>query len=107
MLYLAATLYSASAALVAVREERQAKGALCQAAAEVVQGQEGAAKASVAEGQARQGDVAETAEDSQVSGTPPPQEMPQSLQDPSPESAPAVTPKMRPYPKGTRRSHQG
>ena len=53
VLYLAATPYSASAALVAVREEHQAKGALCQAAAEVVQGQEGAAKASATEGQAQ------------------------------------------------------
>ena len=34
VLYLAATPYSASAALVAVREERQAKGALRQAIAE-------------------------------------------------------------------------
>ena len=38
VLYLAATPYSASAALVAVREERQAKDALHQARAEVVQG---------------------------------------------------------------------
>ena len=48
VLYLAATPYSASAALVAVWEERQAKGALRQAGAKVVQGQEGAAKASAA-----------------------------------------------------------
>ena len=41
VLYLAATPYSASAALVAVREERKAKGALRQAEAEVAQGQEG------------------------------------------------------------------
>ena len=42
VLYLAATPYSASAALVAIREERQAKGVLRQVEAEVVQGQEGA-----------------------------------------------------------------
>ena len=72
VLYLAATPYSASAALVAVREERQAKGAPRQAGAEVAQGQEGIARASVGEDQARQGNIAEAPEDSQVSGTPPP-----------------------------------
>ena len=76
VLYLAATPYSASAALVAVWEERQAKGAPRQAKAEVARGQEGAAKASTVEGQARQGGVAEAPEDSQVSGTLPPQDMP-------------------------------
>ena len=70
VLYLAATPYSASAALVAVREERQAKGALRQAGAEVAQGQEGVAKASAVEDQARQDNVAKAPEDSQVSGTP-------------------------------------
>ena len=60
VLYLAATPYSVSAALVAVQEERQAKGTLRQAGAKVVQGQEGATKASAAEDQARQDNVAET-----------------------------------------------
>ena len=72
VLYLAATPYSASAALVAVREERQAKGALRQAGAEVAQGQEGAAKPLAAEDQAQQGNIAEAHEDGQVSGNPPP-----------------------------------
>ena len=78
VLYLAAIPYSASAALVVVREERQAKGALRQAGAEVAQGQEGAAKASAAKDQAQQGNIAKAPEDSQVSGTPPPQDMPRS-----------------------------
>ena len=78
VLYLAATPYSASAALVAVREERQAKGALRQAGAEVAQGHEGATKASAMEDQAQQGNIAEAPEDSQVSGNTPPQDMPQS-----------------------------
>ena len=72
VLYLAATPYSAGTALVAVREERQAKGTLRQAGAKVVQGQEGAAKASAAEDQAQQDNVAETPEGGHVSGTPPP-----------------------------------
>ena len=66
MLYLAATPYSASTTLVAVREERQSKGALRRAGTEVALGQEGAAKASAVEDQARQGNVAEAPEDSQV-----------------------------------------
>ena len=53
VLYLSATPYSASAALVAVWEEHQTKGAPRQAKAEVAQGQEGATKASAVEGQAR------------------------------------------------------
>ena len=64
VLYLAATLYSASAALVAAREERQTKGAPRQAIAEVMQGQKGAAKASAPEDQARQDNVAEIPESS-------------------------------------------
>ena len=52
VLYLAATPYSASAALVAVREERQDKGVLREARADAAQGQEGAAKPSAAEDQA-------------------------------------------------------
>ena len=72
VLYLAATPYSASAALVAVREERQAKGAPRQAKAEVVRGQEGATKASALEGQAQQGGVTKAPEDTRVSGTLPP-----------------------------------
>ena len=57
VLYLAATPYSASAALVAVREEHQAKSALRQAAsrAKMTQDQEGATRAIAAaiEDQAR------------------------------------------------------
>ena len=90
VLYLAATPYSASAALVAVRKERQAKGAPHEAGAEVAQGQEGIARASVGEDQARQGNIAEAPEDSQVSGTPPPQDMPRSPQDPILDSVPAL-----------------
>ena len=44
LLYLAATPYSASAALVAVREERQDKGVPRQARADASRGQEGAAR---------------------------------------------------------------
>ena len=90
VLYLVATPYSASAALVAVREERQAKGPLRRARAEVAQGQEGTTKASAVEDQALQGNIAEAPEDSQVSGTPPPQDMPRSPQDPSLDSVPAL-----------------
>ena len=78
VLYLPATPYSASAALVAVREERQDKGAPCQARADAAQGQEGAAEPSAAEDQAQQGNIVEAPEDGQVSGNPPPQDMPQS-----------------------------
>ena len=90
VLYLSSTPYSASATLVAVREERQAKGALRRAGAEVAQGQEGAAKASAVEDQARQDNFAEAPEDSQVSGTPPPRDMPRSPQDSSLDSVPAL-----------------
>ena len=78
VLYLAATPYSASAALVAVREERQDKGVPRQARADAAQGQEGAAEPSAVEDQAQQGNIAEAPEDSQVSGNTPPQDMPQS-----------------------------
>ena len=47
VLYLAATPYTASAALVAVLEERQAKGTPRQAGAKVAQGQGGVARALV------------------------------------------------------------
>ena len=90
LLYLAATPYSASAALVVVREERRTKGAPRQAKAEVARGQEGAAKASAVEGQARQGGVAEAPEDTRVSGTLPPQDMSRSLQDPSLDIMPTL-----------------
>ena len=52
MLYLAATSYSASAALVAVREERQVKAASRPAAASTAtaQDQEGLAKATTSAG---------------------------------------------------------
>ena len=90
VLYLAATPYSASAALVAVREERQAKGAPHQATADAARGQEGTAKPSAANDQAQQGNIAEAPEDGQVSGNPPPQDMPQSLQDPSLDCVPAL-----------------
>ena len=90
VLYLAATTYSASAALVAVREERQVKGAPCQAKAEVARGQEGARNASVVEGQAQQGGAAEAPGDTRVSGTLPPQDMTRSPQDPSLDSVPAL-----------------
>ena len=56
VLYLAATPYSASAALVAVREEHRAKGALRRATTKAMQDQEGAARAVAAptEDQAQQ-----------------------------------------------------
>ena len=90
VLYLAATPYSASAALVAVWEERKDKGVPCQARADTARGQEGAAKPSAPEDQAQQGSIAEAPEDGQVSGNPPPQDMPQSPQDPSLNSVPAL-----------------
>ena len=90
VLYLAATPYSANAVLVAVREERQAKGAPRQARAEVVRGQEGAAKASAVEGQAQQGGIAEAPKDNQVSGILAPQDIPRSTHDPSLDSVPAL-----------------
>ena len=48
VLYLVATPYSASAALVAVREEHQTKGALRRATTEAMQDQEGTARAVAA-----------------------------------------------------------
>lgn len=90
VLYLAATPYSASTALLAVREERQVKGAPRQAKAEVARGQEGAAKASAMEGKAQQGGVTEAPEDTRVSRTLPLQDMSQSLQNPSLDSMPAL-----------------
>ena len=61
VLYLAATPYSASAALVTVREEHQAKGASCRATppAERTQDQKGATRAAAAatEDQAQQDDA--------------------------------------------------
>ena len=86
VLYLAATPYTASAALVAVREEHQDKGVPRQARADAAQGQQGVAKPSAAEDQAQQGNIAEAPEDGQVSGNPPPQDMPQSPRDPSLDS---------------------
>ena len=90
VLYLAATPYSASAALVAVREESQDKGVSRQARADAAQGQEGTPEPSAAKAQARQGSIAETPEDGQVSGNPPPQDTPQSPQDPSLNSVPVL-----------------
>ena len=90
--YLAATPYSASAALVPVREEHQAKGALRQATVEMTQDQEGAGRALAAstEDQARQDDLIETLASDQAPGVPPPQEMSGPPQDMSLASAPAL-----------------
>ena len=90
VLYLAATPYSASAALVAVQEERQDKGVPRQARADAAQGQEGEVEPSAAEDQAQQGNITEAPEDGQVSGNPPPQDMPQPPQDLSLNSVPAL-----------------
>ena len=90
VLYLAATPYTASAALVAVREECQDKGAPRQARADAARGQEGAAKPSAGKDQAQQGNIAEAPKDGQVSGNPPPQDMPQSPRDPSLDGVPAL-----------------
>ena len=90
VLYLAATPYSASVALVVVREERQDKGVPRQTRADATRGQEGAARPSAAEDQAQQGNIAGAPEDGQVSGNPPPQDMPQSPRDPSPDNMPAL-----------------
>ena len=80
VLYLAATPYSASAVLVLVREEHQAKGASRQATppAGMTQDQEGAARAIAAatEDQARQGDAVGIPASDQAPGVPPPQEAP-------------------------------
>lgn len=57
LFYLAATPYSASAALVAVREERQDKGR-----ADTTPGRRGAAKPSVAEDLAQQSNIAKALE---------------------------------------------
>src|SRR3954469_10327709 len=71
VLYLAATPYSASAALVAVREEHQAKGAPREATppTRMTQDQEGATRAVAAstEDQARQDNVAEIPASDQAS----------------------------------------
>ena len=92
MLYLAATPYSASAALVAIREEHQAKGALHRATAEMTQDQEGAAGAAVAsmEDQARQDNVTETPASDQAPGVPTPQEMFGPPEDTNLTNAPAL-----------------
>ena len=75
---------------MAVREERKDKGVPRQARADAAQGQEGAAKPSAAGDQAQQGNITEAPEDGQVSGNPPPQDMPQSPQDPSLDGVPAL-----------------
>ena len=80
VLYLAATPCSASAALVAVREEHQAKSASRQAMspAEMMQDQEGTARgiAAATEDQARQDDTVEIPASDQAPEVPPPQEAP-------------------------------
>ena len=92
VLYLAATPYSASAALVAVREEHQAKGALRRATTEAMQDQEGAARAVAAptEDQAQQDAAAQSPTNNQASGVPSPQETSQLSPDTSLNSAPAL-----------------
>ena len=92
VLYLAATPYSANAALVAVWEEHQAKGASRQATAEAMQDQEGAARAVApsTEDQAQQDAAAKIPASHQASGVPSPQETSQLPQDTSPDSAPAL-----------------
>ena len=82
MLYLAATPYSASAALVAVREERRAKAVPAAALAEVEQSQESLAKTSTAADgdQPQQGDAPRAKEappGDQALGAPSAQEAPQ------------------------------
>ena len=90
VLYLAATPYSASAALVAVREERKDKSVPRQARADAAQGQK--AHQSHPRWKIKLGrtNVAEAPEDSRVSRNPPPQEMHKPPQDPSLDSAPAL-----------------
>ena len=85
LLYLAAAPYSASVALVAVREERQDKGR-----ADAAPGQSGAAKPSAASHLAQQSNIAEAPEGGQASGDPSPQDTPQSTRDPSLNSVPAL-----------------
>ena len=81
VLYLAATPYLASAALVAVREEHQAEGASCRATppAETTHDQKGATRAAgaAAEDQDWQDDapkLAKTSASDRASGALPPQE---------------------------------
>ena len=94
VLYLAATPYSASVALVAVQEEHQAKGASRRATppAETTQDQEGAARAVAAstEDQAWQDGAAKIPTSDQASGVPLPQDTPQPQQDTSLTNAPAL-----------------
>ena len=92
VLYLAATPYSASAALVAVREEHQAKGALRRATTEAMQDQEGAARAVVAptEDQAQQDAATKIPANNQASGAPSPHEASQLPHDASPDTTPAL-----------------
>ena len=71
LFYLAATPYSASAALVAVREERQDKGR-----ADTTSGRRSAVKPSAAEDLAQQSNIAKAPEGSHVSGDPSLQDMP-------------------------------
>ena len=86
-LYLAATPYSASAVLVAVKEERRAKAASTDQA-EAEQGQEGLARTvtTAREGQPRQEGTpgaGEAPSNDQELGAPLPQETPRPLEDPS------------------------
>ena len=92
VLCLAATPYSASATLVAVREEHQAKGTLHRATTEAMQDQEGAARAVAAptEDQAQQDDAVKTPANHEASGVPSPQETCQLPQGASPDSVPAL-----------------
>ena len=88
MLYLAATPYSTSAALVADREERRAKALPAAAPAEVEQSQESLAKTmTVADGDPRQQGDAPRAEEAppgdQALGAPSYQEVPQPSEDAS------------------------
>ena len=88
MLYLAATPYSASAALVAVREERWAKTVSVATPAEAEQGQGSLAKTMTATDgdQPQQGDAPGTEEASpsdQALGAPSFQEAPQPPEDAS------------------------
>ena len=90
VLYLAATPYSASATLVAIREEHQAKGASRRATppAETTRDQKSTtrATAATAEEQDQQDDAPEPAKaltSDQALGAPPPQETPQLPKDAS------------------------
>ena len=92
VLYLPATPYSASAALVAVWEEHQTKGALRRATTEAIQDQEGTARAVAesTEDQAQQDAAAKIHPNNQASGAPSPHETSQLPQDASPDSTPAL-----------------